>query len=262
MTKLKESLKDELDSLAGKYETKEFIKDDPVQFIHIFKKREDIELAGFLAALFAFGKREVFIKKLNAFFNITKMRPYEFVQNFDSARLLDGFNYRFIKPDDLGAFLLAYKKLIVKDKMTLEELFFDGYKKEGSVFGCFQYVCDCFYKGTPKDNTGTCALAGYKFMLSNPKNKGAMKRMNMFLRWMVRKNSPVDIGIWNFIKPSELFIPLDVHVGNISRGLGLLSRKQNDARAVLELTSKLREFDPNDPIKYDFALFGYGVNNK
>lgn len=83
----------------------------------------------------------------------------------------------------------------------------------------------------------------------------------MFLRWMVRRNSPVDLGIWSFLKPSELFIPLDVHVGNISRKIGLLKRNQNDARAVVELTAKLKEFDPNDPVKYDFALFGFGVNN-
>ncbi len=97
-------------------------------------------------------------------------------------------------------------------------------------------------------------------MLSNPKNKGAMKRLNMFLRWMIRKNSPVDIGIWSFLNPSELLIPLDVHVGNISRSAGLLNRKQNDFKSVMELTEILKEFDPKDPIKYDFALFGYGVN--
>ncbi len=262
MIKLQEGLKSELDSLVLKYETKDFIKDDPVQFIHLFKNREDVEIAGLLAALFAYGKREVFIKKLNTLFNLMEMRPYEFIQNFDSVSLLDDFNYRFIKPDDLAAFFNSYKKLITKDKITLEELFFNGYKKTGDVFGCLQHVCDYFYEGTPKDATGVCTLAGYKFMLSNPKNKGAMKRLNMFLRWMVRRNSPVDIGLWNFIKPTELFIPLDVHVGNISRGLGLLNRKQNDARAVFELTSKLREFDPNDPVKYDFALFGYGINNK
>ncbi len=95
---------------------------------------------------------------------------------------------------------------------------------------------------------------------NNPKNKGAMKRLNMFLRWMIRKNSPVDIGIWSFLDPSELLIPLDVHVGNISRSAGLLNRKQNDFKSVMELTEILKEFDPKDPIKYDFALFGYGVN--
>lgn len=255
------SLKAELDSLAVKYETKDFIKDDPVQFIHIFKDKKDIELAGLLAALFAFGKREVFIKKLNTLFNLTEMKPFEFAANFESEKILDGFNYRFIKECDLGAFFSAYRKLICKDKMSLEELFNAGYKKEGSVFGCLQYVCDYFY-GNASDNGRVCEFPGYKFMLSNPKNKGAMKRMNMFLRWMIRKNSPVDIGVWNFISPSELFIPLDIHVGNISRSLGLLKRNQNDARAVFELTSKLKEFDPADPVKYDFALFGYGVNKQ
>ena len=256
----KTQLKETLDSLAKKYETKDFIKDDPVQFIHLFKERGDIEAAGFLAALFAFGKREVFIKKLNALFNLMEMRPYEFVQNFDSEKILNGFNYRFIKECDLAAFLKAYRKLIIKDKMCLEELFNLGYKEEGNVFGCLQYVCDYFYENTP-GNGSACDYPGYKFMLSNPKNKGAMKRMNMFLRWMVRRNSPVDLGIWSFLKPSELFIPLDVHVGNISRKIWLLKRNQNDARAVVELTAKLKEFDPNDPVKYDFALFGFGVNN-
>lgn len=258
----KEGLKEELNKLTEKYETKDFIKDDPVQFVHIFKDKNDIELAGFLAALFAFGKREVFIKKLNALFNLMEMKPFDFVQNFDSKKTLDGFNYRFIKECDLEVFFAAYRKLVLKDKMSLEELFYAGYKKEGSIFGCIQHVCDYFYEGAPKDNLGVCALAGYKFMLSNPKNNGAMKRMNMFLRWMIRKNSPVDIGVWNFIKPSELFIPLDVHVGNISRKLKLLARNQNDARAVFELTSKLKEFNSDDPVKYDFALFGYGVNNR
>ena len=96
-------------------------------------------------------------------------------------------------------------------------------------------------------------------MIPNPDNGGAMKRMCMYLRWMVRKSS-VDVGIWNFMKPSELYIPLDVHVGRISRQMGLLTRKANDFKAVEELTNKLKEFDPEDPIKYDFAMFGYGVN--
>lgn len=256
----KTQLKNTLNELYVKYETKDFIKDDPVQFIHIFKDKKDIELAGFLAALFAFGKREVFIKKLNALFNLMEMHPYEFAANFDNENILGGFNYRFIKECDITAFLMAYRKLIVKDKMSLEELFNEGYRKAGNVFGCLQYVCNYFYENALV-NGGVCDYPGYKFMLSNPKNKGAMKRMNMFLRWMVRKNSSVDIGIWSFLSPSELFIPLDIHVGNISRSLGLLNRKQNDVRSVIELTEKLKEFDPNDPVKYDFALFGFGVNS-
>ncbi len=228
------SIKEELDKLYIKYETKNFIKDDPVQFVHIFKNPKDIEIAGFISALFAFGKREMFIKKLFSLFNFMQMQPYEFIVNFDKK---------------------AYS--------SLEELFAEGFKtslyKEYRVFNSLQYVCDYFYKN-PDFLQNEAKYPGYKFMLSNPKNKGAMKRLNMFLRWMIRKNSPVDIGIWSFLDPSELLIPLDVHVGNISRSAGLLNRKQNDFKSVMELTEILKEFDPKDPIKYDFALFGYGVN--
>ncbi len=255
----KKTVKEELDRLCARYETSDFIKDDPVQFIHLFKKPEDIEIAGFISALFAFGKREMFIKKLFSLFNLMEMRPYEFVLNFDKQAYVSDFNYRFIKPDDLILFFDILKKLYSKDKMTLEELFAKGFEThlsgQNKVYCALQYVCDYFY------NTDSKIEAGYKFMLSNPKNKGAMKRMNMFLRWMIRKNSPVDIGIWSFLAPSELLIPLDVHVGNISRSAGLLNRKQNDFKAVIELTDILKEFDPDDPVKYDFALFGYGVNN-
>ncbi len=251
----KESLKEKLDTLQKRYETVEFIKDDPVQFIHLFKNKEDIEIAGFIAALFAFGKREVFIKKLFSLFNFMQMKPLDFVINFNKEEFNSELNYRFIKPCDLISFFSVLKKLYTQDKMTLQELFATSYLKNKDIFIMFQSVCDYFYD-IEKDSPG------YKFMLSNPKNKGAMKRMNMFLRWMVRKNSPVDIGIWNFMSPSELLIPLDVHVGNISRAHGLLSRKQNDYKSVIELTSKLKEFDKNDPAKYDFALFGLGVNSK
>lgn len=264
MTLLKEknSIKEELDLLCKQYETNDFIKDDPVQFIHLFKNSnsKDIEIAGFISSLFAFGKREMFIKKLHSLFNFMEMHPYEFIVNFEEKSYTSDFNYRFIKPDDLKTFFGVLKILYTKDKMTLEELFANGAKKaaegQNKIFNALQYVCDYFY-----DNAWQIG-DGYKFMLSNPKNKGAMKRMNMFLRWMIRKNSPVDLGIWSFLNPSELLIPLDVHVGNISRSQGLLKRKQNDFKSVLELTEVLKEFDPEDPVKYDFALFGFGVNNK
>ncbi len=254
------SIKEELDRLCKLYETPDFIKDDPVQFVHIFKDKKDIEIAGFISALFAFGKREAFIKKLFSLFNLMEMRPYDFIVNFEKKDYSSDFNYRFIKPYDLSILFEALKELYKTYKITLEELFANGCNKalkntnQNKIFNILQYVCDYFY-GYEKTSPG------YKFMLSNPENKGAMKRMNMFLRWMIRKNSPVDIGIWSFLKPSELLIPLDVHVGNISRSAGLLKRKQNDFKSVIELTGILKEFDPNDPVKYDFALFGYGVNN-
>lgn len=259
----KANLKEKFDTLWQKYETTDFIKDDPVQFIHLFKNPKDIEIAGFISALYAFGKREMFIKKLFELFNFMQMQPYEFILNFDKKAYNADFNYRFIKPLDLIEFFDVLKKLYTKDKMTLEELFaqgaktiqVDGNKGQNKIFNLLQNVCNYFYNNA--DNIGD----GYKFMLSNPENKGAMKRMNMFLRWMIRKNSPVDIGIWSFLEPCELLIPLDVHVGNISRSEGLLIRKQNDFKSVIELTNVLKEFDPNDPVKYDFAMFGYGVNN-
>jgi len=257
-------IKEELDKLCVKYETKDFIKDDPVQFIHLFKNRHDIEIAGFISALFAFGKREAFIKKLFSLFNLMQMRPYEFIVNFDKRAYTSDFNYRFIKPNDLIIFFEELKKLYTKDNSSLEELFKKGFKTQSNgvnkVFSSLQYVCDYFYNN-PDFIKNDSNFPGYKFMLSNPKNKGAMKRLNMFLRWMIRKNSPVDIGVWSFLDPSELLIPLDVHVGNISRSAGLLKRRQNDFKSVMELTEILKEFDPKDPVKYDFALFGYGVNN-
>lgn len=261
---VKASVKEKFDTLWKKYETSDFIKDDPVQFVHLFKnsRPEDIEIAGFISSLYAFGKREMFIKKLFELFNFMQMRPYEFIINFDKKAYGENFNYRFIKPSDLIVFFDVLKKLYAKDKMTLEELFARsgktmqtvGNKGQNKVFNLLQNVCNYFYDNAK--NIGD----GYKFMLSNPENKGAMKRMNMFLRWMIRKNSPVDIGIWSFLEPSELLIPLDVHVGNISRSEGLLIRKQNDFKSVVELTNVLKEFDPADPVKYDFAMFGYGVN--
>ena len=120
----------------------------------------------------------------------------------------------------------------------------------------FECVVDYFYSRASEK-----AKQGFYQMIPNPHNGGAMKRMCMFLRWMVRKG-PVDLGIWNFISPSELYIPLDVHVGRISRQTGLLTRKANDFKSVIELTENLKKFCPNDPVKYDFAMFGYGVNNK
>lgn len=261
---VKASVKEKFDTLWKKYETSDFIKDDPVQFVHLFKnsRPEDIEIAGFISSLYAFGKREMFIKKLFELFNFMQMRPYEFIINFDKKAYGENFNYRFIKPSDLIVFFDVLNKLYAKDKMTLEELFARsgktmqtvGNKGQNKVFNLLQNVCNYFYDNA--ENIGD----GYKFMLSNPENKGAMKRMNMFLRWMIRKNSPVDIGIWSFLEPSELLIPLDVHVGNISRSEGLLIRKQNDFKSVVELTNVLKEFDPADPVKYDFAMFGYGVN--
>ena len=242
--------KNELDKLAEKYETADFIKDDPVQFIHKFKNKKDIEIAGFIASLLAYGSRKQFIKKLDELFEIAQNEPLNFIQNFES-RLIGDFNYRFGKPNDFIEIFSILKELYNSSE-GLEELFAHGYKQEK----IFEIVVDYFYSRATKN-----ARQGFYHMIPNPHNGGAMKRMCMYLRWMVRK-SAVDVGIWNFMPASELYIPLDVHVGRISREMGLLTRNANDFKAVIELTNKLKEFCPNDPIKYDFALFGYGVSQK
>lgn len=246
--------KNELDNLVTKYETPDFIKDDPILFSHKFSSKKDIEIAGFIASLVAYGQRPVFIKKLNTLLlDIAKAEPHNFILNFEPG-ILGDFNYRFGKPEDFAQIFTIMRELYTKDG-GLEELFKFGYKK-GKPERLFQTVTDYFYSRAAQD-----AGQGFYFMIPNPAKGGAMKRMSMFLRWMVRKG-PVDFGIWDFMPESELLIPLDVHVARISREMGLLTRKQNDFKAVIELTNNLKQFDPLDPVKYDFAMFGFGVNNK
>lgn len=238
-------MKNKFDLLVEKYETSDFIKSDPIQFPHRFKDKIDIEISAFISALFAFGRREQFIKKLDFIFSLCNS-PEELIKDFKKYNL-DNFIYRFIKDVDLIELLRLLNKLYFIDKSSLEELFNSKDK--------FNTVTNYFYSNsTYPNNTGFC------FMFAKPQNNSALKRLNMFLRWMVR-DSVVDFGIWKTIKKSELLIPLDTHVARISRHFNLLNRKQNDFRAALELSEKLKEFDPDDPIKYDFALFGLGIEN-
>ena len=242
----------ELDDLVEKYETTEFIKDDPIQFPHRFKNKEDIELAGFIASLFAYGNRKMFIAKLNDLFNRADNDIANYVKNGEFENL-KGLEYRFSKDYDIIPIFEILNKLYLETR-GLEELFEYSWKESHNNYTqFFQTVIDYFYSRAPKT-----VGQGFYHMLPNPANGGAMKRMNMFLRWMIRK-SPVDLGIWNFMQPKDLLIPLDVHVARISRNMGLLNRKSNDFKAVIELTTKLREFSPNDPTKYDFAMFAFGV---
>lgn len=246
-------IKNILDEYAKKYDTEDFIKDDPVQFVHLYKTTEDIELAGFIASMFAYGKREVFISKLKSFFEKVE-HPFDFIKSFDeNDEFLKNFDYRFSKGIDFVQILKIIKNL-ENEGETIQNLFKYSYENTGTIIGMLQGVVEYFYANTDLNIT-----QGFYHLLPNPSKNGAMKRMNMMLRWFVRK-SPVDRGIWNFIDKSELIIPLDVHVGNISRKIGLLERKNNDMKSAVEITEKLKEFDEKDPVKYDFALFGLGVN--
>ncbi len=244
--------KQKLDQLVKKYETSDFIKDDPIQFVHRFKTKEDMELAGFIASMFAYGSRKMFISKLEDLFSRADYDIFNYVKNGDFKNL-KGLEYRFSKDYDIIP-IFNILNALYKESKGLEELFAYSFAPRGDDYDHFlQKVVDYFYARAPKD-----AGRGFYHMIPNPQKGGAMKRMNMFLRWMIRK-SAVDVGIWNFMLPKDLYIPLDVHVARLSRQMGLLSRKSNDYRAVVELMTNLREFCSDDPVKYDFAMFAFGV---
>lgn len=243
----------ELDKLVSKYETKDFFYDDPIGIPNRFEEKRDKEIAGFIASLVAYGRREVFIKKLNQLLDIANNEPYNFIMNFES-KTLGSFNYRFGKADDFSQIFKILKNLYKNDG-GLEELFKYGYNNKINE-NMFIPVTDYFYSRAKDPDA-----IGFKFMIPDARKGSAMKRMCMYLRWMVRKGD-VDFGIWDFMPASDLLIPLDTHVAKISRQMGLLTRNANDFKAVMELTENLKQFDPQDPVKYDFAIFGLGVNNK
>lgn len=245
--------KEEIDELVQTYETKEFFYDDPVGIPNRFSDKKDKEIAGFIASLVAYGRREVFLKKLAILFEIAQNEPLNFILNFE-PEILGDFNYRFGKPDDFAQIFNIMRDLYEKEG-GLEELFKYGYENQINE-NMFIPVTDYFYSKARDNST-----QGFRFMLPDARKGSAMKRMCMYLRWMVRKG-PVDFGLWDFMPASDLYIPLDTHVARISREMGLLSRNANDFKSVVELTENLKKFDANDPAKYDFALFGYGVNNK
>ena len=252
--------KTELNKLVEKYETIDFIKTDPVQFPHRGrgKCKEEIELYGFIASLFAYGNRKLFIKKLEEIFAKAEGDLLGFIKNGDFSSL-KGVEYRFSKENDIIPIFKILSELY-NESRGLEELFeyswiqpelYLDLSEKYQIF--LKSIVDFFYSRVSEK-----AGQGFYHMIPNPQNGGAMKRMNMFLRWMVR-SGPVDLGIWRFMQPKDLLIPLDVHVARVSRQIGLLQRKSNDFKAVVELTENLRKYSPEDPVKYDFAMFGFGV---
>lgn len=247
--------KNELDKLVKIYEIRSFTESDPSQFLRKYTDEKDIEITSFISAVFAFGKRESFISKLNYIFKIMGESPYNFIINFDVKNNdFKDFVYRFVKEDELIDFILCLQKLYSQNK-SLKMLFEYGYKSTGNVKGMLQVVVDYFYS-----NSVSADNQPLKHLLPNPKKGSAMKRLFMFLRWMVR-DGEVDLGLWDFIPKNELLIPMDTHVVQQAKKMGLLNNPKADYKNAVELTNKLKQFDSNDPAKYDFALFGYGIEN-
>lgn len=245
-------LKSFLDEKVELYNNFNFIESDPVQIPHLFQQKEDIEIAGFLSATIAWGNRKMIIQNSHKMMNLMGNSPFDFVMSHSQMDLdkLENFVHRTFNGIDFYTFIKGLQH-IYRNHGGLEGVFSKDYKTENlqrniSEFKKVFFEIDHQYR-TQKH-------------ISDPMNNSAAKRINMFLRWMVRQDKKgVDLGIWTNISPSLLSCPLDVHSGNVARKLGLLTRKQNDGKALAELDIALRNLDKNDPVKYDFALFGLGV---
>jgi uncharacterized protein (TIGR02757 family) len=235
------------------YNTRRFIKTDPVSIPHRYKRKEDIEISGLLTALISWGNRKSILNSADRIMSYLENEPFNFITtaSVNEFRRFNHFVYRTFNSDDLLFMIYALRNIYLEEG-GLEPVALSSFNKNGEIETVISGLRNALLK--------TEHLKRSEKHLANPENGSAAKRINMFLRWMVREDkSNVDFGIWKQIPSSALMCPLDIHSGNVARKLGLLGRKQNDWKAVEELTDKLRKFDKNDPVKYDFALFGMGV---
>lgn len=245
-------LKDFLDAKVVQYNNPKFIESDPIQIPHQFSKKEDIEIAGFLTATIAWGNRKSIINNSKRMMQLLDNAPYDFIMHHQDNDLdtLKSFVHRTFNGDDFIQFVKGLQHIYVTYG-GLETVFLK-HAKQDSLQESIHHFKQYFFEIEHLPRT--------QKHISDPLKNSAAKRINMFLRWMVRQDSAgVDFGIWNSLSPSQLSCPLDVHSGNVARKLGLLKRNQNDAKALNELDTSLRTLDSKDPVKYDFALFGLGV---
>lgn len=248
-------LKSFLDAKVELYNNLDFINDDPVCIPHLFSKKQDIEIAGFFAAIFAWGQRKTIISKCKLLIELMDNAPYDFIVNHEEKDLVRFLNFK-------------HRTFNATDLLYFIHFFTDYYSKNDSLENAFsQFISNDdihVQKGLEGFNRLFFSLNDapqrtHKHIASPTKNSSC-KRLNMFLRWMVRKDkNGVDFGIWCNIKPAQLLCPLDVHVNRVARKLSLVETPQSNWKAVLELTDNLRQLDPNDPAKYDYALFGLGI---
>jgi len=249
-------LKEFLDEKYLLYNNPSFIEKDPVSIPHRYTTDQDREIAGFLAATIAWGRRDLILKSAVRLMEIMGDAPYDFILNArdDTMQKAAIFVHRTFNGHDCGFFFKALRNIYLNYN-SMEEIINKGTEAGGDIVSGLTNLRQFFFS-LPHQCRTTKHFADVE--------KGAAgKRLFMFLRWMVRNDGRgVDFGIWKKIKPSQLYIPLDFHTGNTARKLGLLQRKQNDFKAVRELTEVLRQFDPEDPVKYDFALFGLGVSER
>jgi uncharacterized protein (TIGR02757 family) len=274
---MNDNLKSFLDAKVAQYNRPEFIANDPVSIPHMFTKRQDIEIMGFWAATLAWGQRVTIINKCRELITLMDGAPYDFIINhqepdlkkllhfkhrtfndIDTLYFISFFRQHYERFDSLEeAFVPSNKFVILSDsKGSNSENFFEQAQGGSKVESALNHFRTYFFS-LPDFPHRT------KKHVSSPSQKSTCKRLNMFLRWMVRKDSKgVDFGMWNKIKPADLICPCDLHVDRVARKLKLINRKQTDWQTAVELTQNLRELDPFDPVKYDFALFGLGIEDR
>lgn len=242
-----------LDPIVDKFEQPEFIQDDPISIPHGFSDPEDQTIAALFAALLAWGRRDIMLAKLAELCQRMDFQPSRFVRSYKVSthrKALSGFVHRTFNASDAEGMVLSIQALLYK--VSLEQVFLQGYQPADSIEQGIEQLSNQIFEHVPGQPKRI------RKHLARPSTGSACKRWNMFLRWMVR-TGPVDLGIWTQINPSDLMLPLDVHSGNQARNVGLVYGKQNDWKAAVELTNACKLLCPNDPAKYDFALFGTGA---
>lgn len=240
-----------LNEKVTQYNQPEFIELDPISIPHRYDLKEDIEISSFLTATISWGKRTMILKNADRMMSILGDSPYDFIMSYNSSHrhLLDGFVHRTFNDIDFDFFLLALQNIYINHG-GMEQVF-NSSTNGDNILGSISDFKKVFFSIEHPKRT--------EKHVGDPSKGSIAKRLNMMLRWLCRNdNKGVDFGIWENISPSILSCPLDVHSGNVARKLGLITRKQNDLKALAELDSHLRLLDPLDPVKYDFALFGVG----
>ena len=245
------NLKEFLNLKVNQYNNPDFIKDDPIQIPHLFNKKEDIEISGFLTSTIAWGNRKSIINSSKKMMGLLKNKPYDYIMNHNERDLkkLTQYVHRTFNGYDLIQFISSLKN-IYQNHGGLEKIFSENIKDNSLHYSIHNFK-KVFFEIEHLPRT--------QKHVSDPYKGSAAKRINMFLRWMVRNDENVDFGIWKKIKKSKLSCPLDVHTGRVARKLGLIQRNQNDLKSLMELDNNLRIFDKEDPVKYDFSLFGLGM---
>lgn len=252
----KQDLRETLEFLHDKYNNPSFIELDPISIPHRFSDKLDIEISGFLASVIAWGNRKMIVRSANKMVDLMQGRPHWFLMNHSEEDLipLNDFVHRTFSGQDFVCFIRALKN-IYANYGSLGDFFENNYAQCSDIRVVMSRFRSVFFDDIDSPRS-------HKHLSSIDK-KAACKRLCMLLRWFVRDDEKgVDFGIWKKIPSKALYLPLDIHSGNVGREFGLLSRKQSDWKAVEEITANLREFDVNDPVKYDYALFGVGVNSR